>query len=55
MTLCWTYCDNCGRKIAVGETCYDVGYQTFCSDCCKEVNTMYEWERKSEAEDERDY
>lgn len=49
--LLWSYCDKCDRKIMVGETCYDVGIDTFCSDCCKSVNTLHEWERQVEAEE----
>lgn len=50
--LLWCYCDKCGRKIMVGETCYDIGQDTYCSDCCKPINTLYKWERSVEAEDD---
>lgn len=50
--LLWCYCDKCGRKIMVGETCYDVGADTFCEDCCKAVNTLHEWERQADGGDE---
>lgn len=51
MARCWCYCENCGRRIEVGETCFDIGVDTYCSDCCKPVNTMYAWERQSDADE----
>lgn len=50
--LLWTYCDHCDKRIEVGDTCYEVGYFTFCSDCVKPINTLWEWERRCEAEDD---
>lgn len=47
--ITWCYCDKCGKKIMVGDTCFDIGIDTYCSDCCKEVNTLYEYERRCEA------
>lgn len=49
--LLWTYCDKCGKRIEVGDTCYDVGEDTYCTDCCKQRNTLWEWERRCEAEE----
>lgn len=49
--IIWCYCDKCDRKIMIGETCYDIGNETYCSDCCKPINTEYEYERQVEAED----
>lgn len=46
--ITWCYCEKCGKKIMVGDTCFDIGIDTYCSDCCKEVNTLYEYERRCE-------
>lgn len=48
--LLWCYCDKCGKRIEVGDTCYDIGIDTLCSDCVKERNTLWEWERRCEEE-----
>lgn len=52
MLLTWCYCEKCGRAIKVGEVCYDIGDDTYCTDCCKMVNTLYEWERAVEVMEE---
>ena len=31
--LCWDYCDKCGCRIEVGDDCYEVGEDTYCSNC----------------------
>lgn len=41
--LTWDYCAKCGRKIAVGEVCFDTGDDSYCSDCCKQVDTNKDW------------
>ena len=38
----WSYCEKCGRKILVGEICFEIGDDDYCSDCCKRVNTRKE-------------
>ena len=53
--LLWCYCDKCGKRIEVGDTCFDVSSVTYCSDCCKEINTLYEWKKRAEAEDDGGY
>ncbi|MBO5955749.1 MAG: hypothetical protein J6Q10_02995 [Clostridia bacterium] len=49
--LLWCYCDKCGNRIEVGDTCYDIGSDTYCSACVKPRNAMWEWERRCEAEE----
>ena len=57
--LLYAYCDGCGRRIKVGEYCYETGDRlndaeysglTFCSKCCNGVNTMQKWERYVESQ-----
>lgn len=34
--LLWDYCEGCGKRIEVGEVCYDVADgRTYCLDCVK--------------------
>lgn len=51
MLLTWDYCVKCGRAIKVGETCYEIGNDSYCCDCCNMVPTLQAWERMSEAEE----
>lgn len=41
--MTWDYCEKCGRRIVVGEICYDTGNDSYCSDCCKTVDTKNAW------------
>lgn len=38
----WCYCDECGKRIEVGDICFDMGIDTFCSDCVKVCTTSGE-------------
>lgn len=44
--MTWCYCGKCGRHILVGEKCFDIGEDTYCNDCCKEVDTQEEYEKR---------
>ena len=44
--ITWTYCEKCGRAIRVGEICFDIGEDSYCTDCCKEVNTLDEYAKE---------
>ena len=35
----WSHCEKCGREIVVGETCFTIGDDDYCSDCCKKADT----------------
>lgn len=30
--LLWTYCNKCDKRIEVGDICYDVGEDTYCTE-----------------------
>ena len=40
--LAWSYCEKRGRKICVGEICFEIGDDDYCADCCKRVDTRKE-------------
>ena len=42
--ILWAYCEKCGRRIPVGEICYNIGEDSYCRDCCKEVDTQEVYE-----------
>ena len=47
--MIWDYCERCGCAIEIGELCYQIGADLYCTDCVKKVDTAEEFKKEMDS------